>query len=133
MAHADWSPDATITSGGGLPATAVWERSTASANGYRVVAGKIAVATPAASVTGSVPLTRVVSRVAAVGRPSCASACLLLELTPELICPDPPPELLVDSEHPDSARAAPAARSRVRRGTARDDSGRFGRRRQRGS
>ena len=44
--------------------------------------GNSAVATPAASVTESLPLTRVVSRVAATGIPSCASACLLSEWMP---------------------------------------------------
>src|SRR5205807_9273725 len=39
--------------------------------------GNSAVATPAASVTESLPLTRVVSRVAATGLPGCARARLL--------------------------------------------------------
>ena len=91
------------------------------------VAGNSAVATPAASATGSLPLTRVVSRVAAMGKPSWEAACVLLDLTP-LPIGDCEFESLF-SEQPEMARAAAAASRRVRRGTAAhdiDSSGRFG-------
>src|SRR3954452_25110598 len=44
--------------------------------------GKTALATPAASAVASLPLTRVVLRVAAPGNPSCSAACLSLDLAP---------------------------------------------------
>src|SRR4051794_2975648 len=63
--HFDWS--ASTTAGGRVSGS---------------VAGKSADATPAASATGSLPLTRVVLRVALTGNPSCSAAFLSLDLAP---------------------------------------------------
>ena len=87
--------------------------------------GKSASATPDASATGSLPLTRVVSRVAPTGNPSCWAAFLLFDLTPDPMGELPPLSLF--SEQPQSARIAAAASRGVRRSTAADDIARRGR------
>ena len=85
--------------------------STSTTAGGRVsseVEGKIALATPAASAAASLPLTRVVLRVALTGKPSCAAAFLSLDFAPfdGTATGAPPPESpeLCFSEQPESRR-----------------------------
>src|SRR3954462_14869580 len=75
----------------------------------RELDGKSALATPAASAAASLPLTRVVLRVAVIGKPSCSAAFLSLDLAPPVgAATGAPPEsvLLCLSEQPASVSAA---------------------------
>src|SRR5205814_8778822 len=104
------------------PATAPCQSSlsTSTTAGGRVsseVEGKSALATPAASAGASLPLTRVVLRVALTGKPSCAAAFLSLDFAPfdGTATGAPPPESpeLCFSEQPESRRTpSRAARER---------------------
>src|SRR3954469_2479487 len=89
--------------------------------------GKIALATPAASAAGSLPLTRVVLRVAMIGKPSCSAAFLSLDLAPDdgAATGAPPLEslLLCFSEQPDSSRTPETATRESKRGTGGESSG----------
>src|SRR3954449_19401 len=90
--------------------------------------GKIALATPAASATGSLPLTRVVLRVAVIGKPSCSAAFLSVDFAPVTgggagAPLDSSSEFCL-SEQPESASSAASTAARERkRGTAQEGSG----------
>src|SRR3954451_5254055 len=90
--------------------------------------GKIALATPAASAAGSLPLTRVVLRVAVIGKPSCSSAFLSVDFAPVTGgvagAPLGSSSEFCLSEQPESAsRAASTAARERKRGTADEGSG----------
>src|SRR4051794_13424524 len=90
--------------------------------------GKIALATPAASAAASLPLTRVVLRVAVIGKPSCWAAFLSVDLAPVTGGATGAPldswsELCL-SEQPENASSAASTAARERkRGTAEEGSG----------
>src|SRR3954447_22518623 len=89
--------------------------------------GKIALATPAASAAASLPLTRVVLRVAVIGKPSCCAAFLSVDLAPVTGgvtgAPDGSSSEFCFSEQPDSASTASTAAREGKRGTAQEGSG----------
>src|SRR4051812_21389187 len=89
--------------------------------------GKIALATPAASAAASLPLTRVVLRVAVIGKPSCSAAFLSVDLAPVdggvAGAPLGVSSELCLSEQPDSASTASTAARQRERGTAQEGSG----------
>src|SRR4051794_28533217 len=98
--------------------------STSTTAGGRVssdVDGKIALATPAASAAASLPLTRVVLRVALTGKPSCSAAFLSLDFAPVEggVTGAPPPEsaLFCFREQPASVSAATKTARSGKRGT----------------
>src|SRR5438093_7443018 len=114
------------------PATAPCQSSlsTSTTAGGRVsseVEGNSALATPAASAAASLPLTRVVLRVALTGKPSCSAAFLSLDFAPVTggVAGAPPPEspLLCFSEQPARKSAAATAARSEKRGTAGEGSG----------
>src|SRR5947209_5016536 len=96
--------------------------STSATAGGRVcglVAGKTALATPAASAVGSLPATRVVFFVAVVGNPSWFAAFLSPDLAPPAGGADGAPPDDCVTEHPLRATAAMAAQTSADRGTGR--------------
>src|SRR3954471_13393899 len=105
--------------------------STSTTAGGRVsseVEGKTALATPAASATASLPLTRVVLRVAVTGKPSCSTACLSLDFAPveggAIGAPvESSLELSFSEQPPRSSTAATAAASEEARSTVGEGSG----------
>src|SRR3954454_19033415 len=93
----------------------------------RELDGKSALATPAASAAASLPLTRVVLRVAVIGKPSCSAAFLSLDLAPVTGGVTGAPDGFLAgfcfSEQPDSASTASTAAREGKRGTAQEGSG----------
>src|SRR4051812_22439162 len=90
--------------------------------------GKIALATPAASAAASLPLTRVVFRVALTGKPSCSAAFLSVDFAPVTGgvagAPLDVSSELCFREQPDRASSAASTAAREReRGTAQEGSG----------
>src|SRR4051794_12386308 len=90
--------------------------------------GKIALATPAASAAGSLPLTRVVLRVALIGKPSCSAAFLSVDFAPVTGGVGGAPLVSWSEfcfrEQPDRASSAASTAAREReRGTAEEGSG----------
>src|SRR4051812_11671069 len=89
--------------------------------------GNTALATPAASAAGSLPLTRVVLRVAMIGKPSCSAAFLSLDFAPDDGAATGAPALdsllFCFSEQPDSSRTPVTATRESKRGTAGESSG----------
>src|SRR3954469_11364219 len=84
--------------------------------------GKMALATPAASAAASLPLTRVVLRVAVIGKPSCCAAFLSVDCAPVTGgvtgAPVGSSSEFCFSEQPDSASTASTAARDGKRGTA---------------
>src|SRR4051794_37957226 len=120
-----------VTSAAAATAPCQSSLSTSTTAGGRVsseVDGKSALATPAASATASLPLTRVVLRVAVTGKPSCSTACLSLDFAPvdggAIGAPvESSLELSLREQPPRSSAAATAAAREGARSTVREGSG----------